>query len=137
MPDEVLDGFDHTQYRDEVIARWGKDDHERADRWWRSLGDAEKQRFLQTQVQIAKDYATALLDGKPADSDEAQATTKRHVEWLSATKAPSKGYLLGLESSTSPTPGSPRTTSGMPPARPCTSATRWRSTPSVSSELRE
>jgi DNA-binding transcriptional MerR regulator len=96
MPDEVLDGFDHTQYRDEVIARWGKDDYERADRWWRSLGDAEKQRFRQAQVRIAEDYAAALLDGKPAGSEDAQAITKRHVEWLSATKTPSKGYLFGL-----------------------------------------
>ena len=96
MADEVLDGFDHTQYRDEVIARWGEDDYVRADRWWRSLGDAEKARFHRTQIEIAKGYATALLDGKRADSDETQAITKRHVEWLSATTTPSSGYLLGL-----------------------------------------
>lgn len=96
VPDEVLDGFDHTQYRDEVIARWGSDAYERADRWWRALDDADKERFRQTQLQIAKDYATALLDGKPAGSDVTQEITKRHVEWLSATKTPSKRYLLGL-----------------------------------------
>jgi DNA-binding transcriptional MerR regulator len=96
MADEVLDGFDHTQYRDEVIARWGEDDYVRADRWWRSLDGAEKAQFQRTQVEIAKDYAAALRDGKRADSDETQAITKRHVEWLSATKTPSKGYLLGL-----------------------------------------
>lgn len=96
MPDEVLDGFDHTQYRDEVVARWGKGAYERADRWWRSLDTAEKERFRDTQAQIAKDYAAALVDGKPADGDEAQAITRRHVEWLAATKKPSKAYLLGL-----------------------------------------
>jgi DNA-binding transcriptional MerR regulator len=96
MPDEVLDGFDHSQHRDEVIARLGKDDYERADCWWRSLGDAEKERFRRTQLEIAQDYAAAFLDGKPADSDETQAITRRHVEWLSATKEPSRGYLLGL-----------------------------------------
>ena len=35
MPTEVFDGFDHTQYREEVIERWGQDAYDRADRWWR------------------------------------------------------------------------------------------------------
>lgn len=96
MPDEVLDGFDHTQYRDEVIERWGEDAYARADRWWRSLGAGDKERFRRTQLEIAKDYARALREGSPADSDVAQEITERHVEWLSATATPTKSYLLRL-----------------------------------------
>jgi DNA-binding transcriptional MerR regulator len=96
VPDEVLDGFDHTHYRDEVIERWGEDAYERGDRWWRSLDRDEQERFRIAQREIASDYADALLAGEPADGDVAQEITKRHVEWLSATTSPTKGYLLGL-----------------------------------------
>jgi DNA-binding transcriptional MerR regulator len=96
MPEEVFEGFDHTVYREEVIERWGKDAYDRADRWWGNLTDAQKQAHQQTQVEIARDFATALKDGKSADCDAVQAIAQRHVEWLSQTVTPSKGYLLGL-----------------------------------------
>ena len=96
MPEDVFNGFDHTQYREEVIERWGKDTYDRSDRWWKSLGERQKQKHLRTQVEIAGDFAAALKEGKTADSDEVQAIARRHVEWLSQAIAPSKGYLLGL-----------------------------------------
>jgi DNA-binding transcriptional MerR regulator len=96
MPKDVFDGFDHTEYREEVIERWGKDAYENGDRWWNSLTDEQKQAHQRTQVEIASDFAAALKDGKSADSDAVQAITRRHVEWLSQTVAPSKGYLIGL-----------------------------------------
>ena len=54
MPAEVFDGFDHTRYREEVIERWGQDAYDRADRWWTSLSEEDKQQFAQTQTQIAR-----------------------------------------------------------------------------------
>ena len=96
MPAEVLDGFDHTQYREEVVDRWGEEAYERGDRWWRSLRDEEKWGFREAQLRIAQDYARALRDGESPESEEAQAVTRRHVEWLGATVTPSRDYLLGL-----------------------------------------
>jgi DNA-binding transcriptional MerR regulator len=96
MPDEALDGFDHTQYEREVTERWGGDAYQRGDRWWRSLSDAEKREFQQTQLDIAADFGAAARAGLAADSAEVQAITARHVRWLSATTDPTPGYLSGI-----------------------------------------
>ncbi|GAA2437687.1 MerR family transcriptional regulator [Streptomyces macrosporus] len=82
MPDEVLDGFDHTRYKDEVIERWGRDAYEKGDRWWRSLSEDEKKEFMRRQADIAADFARAHQAGLAPDSDEAQAITRRHYEWV-------------------------------------------------------
>ncbi|MGH3951924.1 MAG: MerR family transcriptional regulator [Pseudonocardiaceae bacterium] len=83
MAEEVFDGFDHTQYKDEVIERWGKDAYESCNTWWRSLSDAEKTSFQQEQLDIAQDFGAALRDGKPADGDEVQVTARRQHDWIS------------------------------------------------------
>jgi DNA-binding transcriptional MerR regulator len=96
MAEEVFDGFDHTQYEQEVTERWGRDAYVKSDQWWRSLSDTQKKEFHQRQVDIAKDYAEAHIDGKPADGPEAQAITQRHFEWVSVTSRPGKAHFIGL-----------------------------------------
>jgi DNA-binding transcriptional MerR regulator len=96
MAEEVLDGFDHTRYEQEVTERWGRDAYEKSDQWWRSLSDAEKKGFQQQHVDIARDYGRAHLAGRSADSDEVQAIARRHVDWLSITANPTKQYVIGL-----------------------------------------
>ncbi|GAB3138108.1 TipAS antibiotic-recognition domain-containing protein [Micromonospora sonneratiae] len=96
MATEIFDGFDHTQYEQEVTERWGRDAYVNGDRWWRSLSDTEKKKFQQQQLDIAHDYGQAHADGKSPDSDDVQAITQRHVNWLSTTVKPTRGYLIGL-----------------------------------------
>ncbi len=96
MAEEVFDGFDHTRYEAEVTERWGRDAYERGDRWWRSLGEAEKKEFMETQAAIARDFGAAAAAGLAADSEEVQALARRQYEWLSVTTAPTKEYLIGL-----------------------------------------
>lgn len=96
MAEEVFDGFDHTRYEAEVTERWGRDAYERGDRWWRSLSDAEKKAFMDEQKDIARGFAAAARAGLAADSAEVQALARRHCDWLSATTAPSKEYVIGL-----------------------------------------
>lgn len=95
---EVFDGFDHTQYKDEVIERWGEQSYADSDRWWRSLSDAEKQEIQQTQRGIAHDFCRAYEAGLTPDSDEVQAITERHYRWvgMGAQRKPSAGYFAGL-----------------------------------------
>ncbi|WP_280272330.1 MerR family transcriptional regulator [Nocardia wallacei] len=99
MADEVFDGFDHTQYKDEVIERWGKDAYEQGDRWWRSLGEAEKQEFLRTQIDIATDYGKAHRAGLAPGSAEVLAITQRHYDWVTIGwqgKCPNRDYFTNL-----------------------------------------
>lgn len=82
MAAEVFDGFDHTQYKDEVIERWGREAYESGDRWWRSMDDAAKAEFQQRQVDIATAFARAHEAGLAPDSDEVLAITQRHYDWV-------------------------------------------------------
>ena len=96
MAEEAFDGFDHTQYEQEVTERWGREAYEQGDRWWRSLSEEEKEAFQRQQLDIAKDFATAKAAHKSAGSDEVQAIARRQVEWLSITTTPTKDHIIGL-----------------------------------------
>ncbi|WP_282785783.1 MerR family transcriptional regulator [Nocardia sp. CC201C] len=99
MADEVFDGFDHTRYKDEVIEKWGREAYESGDRWWRGLSEADKQAFQQTQLDIAADYGRAHAAGLPVDSEEVQAITQRHYEWVTVGwqgRCPEAEAFVGL-----------------------------------------
>lgn len=84
MAEEMLDGFDHTQYKEEVEERWGKEAYAAGDRWWKKLTDADKAGFMQQQKQIQADYAAAFEAGEPVDGDVVQEITQRHHDWIQA-----------------------------------------------------
>lgn len=98
MANEVFDGFDHTQYKDEVIEKWGKDAYEQGDRWWKSMSEADKKAFLQTHLDIAADYGRAHAAEIPVDSDEVQAIVARHYDWVNngSQKRVGKEHFIGL-----------------------------------------
>ena len=110
MAENMFDGFDHTQYKDEVEQRWGKKAYADSDRWWRSMSADEKAAWQQRASDLGRDWIAAAEARIAPDSEEAQALAKRHVEWLSGipgTPAASagsatgaggdvKGYVLGL-----------------------------------------
>ncbi len=99
MADEVFDGFDHTQYKDEVIERWGREAYESGDQWWRSLSTQDKDGFMREQVAIATAYGEAHTAGESPDSDHVQAITQRHFEWVtvgSQGRRPTAGHFSGL-----------------------------------------
>ena len=82
MAEKMFDGFDHTQYRDEVQQRWGKDAYAKSDAWWRGLGTEEKAAWKEQSRQLGADWTAAAASGVPADSAQAQDLARRHVEWL-------------------------------------------------------
>ena len=47
MAEDMFDGFDHTQYKDEVEQRWGKKAYADSDRWWRGMSADEKSAWKQ------------------------------------------------------------------------------------------
>ncbi|WP_394771150.1 MerR family transcriptional regulator [Lacisediminihabitans sp.] len=82
MAEEMFDGFDHTQYKDEVEERWGTEAYASGDRWWRSLTAAEKAKFREDQKTVQSDYAAARAAGASVESDEVLAIAQRHYDWL-------------------------------------------------------
>lgn len=105
MAETMFDGFDHTQYRDEVEQRWGKDAYTRSDAWYRGMNDQERRDWMARVEQLSLDWtAAAQAADLTADSPEAQDLARRHVEWLSGipgTPAAAPGgdldaYVRGL-----------------------------------------
>ena len=80
---ESFDGFDHTEYKEEVEQRWGKAAYADSDRWWRSKSPEEKRAFQDAQLAIARDYGAAKRAGHDPADEEVQEITRRHYEWLS------------------------------------------------------
>lgn len=99
MAAEVFDGFDHTQYKDEVIQRWGKEAYEQGDRWWRSLSETDRRDFQQRQADIAADFGRAHQEGRAAEDDEVQAIAQRQYDWVSIGwqgRSPTAEQFTGL-----------------------------------------
>lgn len=96
MAAEAFDGFDHTQYKDEVIERWGQDAYDRSVRWWESQSDTKKTAHRQRHEDIASDWGAANRSGAPVDGEVAQGIAARHVDWLCESVPPSKGYVANI-----------------------------------------
>lgn len=96
MAEKAFDGFDHTQYKDEVEERWGAQAYARSDAWWRSKTDEEKRAFQQQHLDIVAGYAAARSDGvDPADA-RVQQIVQRHVDWLRLS-TPATGVTITPE----------------------------------------
>lgn len=104
MAEEMFKGFDHTEYKDEVEQRWGKQAYADSDRWWRTMTADERAAWKSRMAEIGFDWIEAADRGIDPAGDEAQALAKRHADWVSAipgtpgygTGAPVKEYLVGL-----------------------------------------
>lgn len=104
MADDMFDGFDHTEYREEVEQRWGRDAYAKSDAWWRGMGDDERAAWQRRTAELARDWAAAAASGAEPGGAEAQALAARHVAWLTdvpgtPAAAPGgdvKGYVIGL-----------------------------------------
>lgn len=99
MAAELLDGFDHTQYQDEVERRWGKEAYASSDAWWRGLADDQREQFMTDGQDLAAAWTAAYAAGSAADSPLAQDLAKRHIEWITAAwggRRPTDDQLLGL-----------------------------------------
>lgn len=103
MAEEMFDGFDHAQHREEVEQRWGKDAYATADRWWRGMSDGERAAWTSRAQGLGGDWTAAAASGVAPDSPEGQELARRHVEWLASMPGtpghggtPVKEYVTGL-----------------------------------------
>ena len=104
MAEEMLNGFDHTRYRDEVEQRWGTEAYADSDRWWRSMTKAEQGEWMQRQKRLAADWREAAAAGEEPAGAAAQALAQRHADWLGSIRGtpgaelgrPAKEYFVGL-----------------------------------------
>ena len=104
MAENMFDGFDHTQYKEEVEERWGRKAYADGDRWWRGLSDDDRAAWTQRVADLGRDWIAAAESGIDPASAEAQDIARRHVEWLTGVPGTPaavpggdvKGYVIGL-----------------------------------------
>lgn len=104
MAENMFDGFDHTQYKEEVEERWGKKSYADSDRWWRGMTDAERAEWQQRVSDLGRDWIAAAESGIDPASAEAQDVARRYVEWLTSVPGTpasvpggdAKAYVIGL-----------------------------------------
>jgi len=104
MAEQMFDGFDHTQYKEEVEERWGAESYAASDRWWRGMSADEQKAWQERTAQLGRDWNEAAGRGIDPASDEAQELAHRHVQWLTGipgTPAAAPGgdiraYVTGL-----------------------------------------
>ncbi|MEO6532905.1 MAG: MerR family transcriptional regulator [Pseudolysinimonas sp.] len=104
MADTMFDGFDHTQYKEEVEQRWGAGAYASGDRWWTSMSAAEKAQWKAQLAALQSDWVAAASSGDDPAGEAGQQLAKRQAEWLAqvpgtpgyGTGAPARAYLIGL-----------------------------------------
>jgi DNA-binding transcriptional MerR regulator len=99
MAQEMFDGFDHTQHRDEVEQRWGAQAYRRSDQWWRGLDEQGRADFQGRAEQLRSGWLAAWRAGEPVDGPVAAALAAQHVDWIAqgwGGGQPSAEALLGL-----------------------------------------
>lgn len=99
MTDTMFDGFDHTQHREEVEERWGEQAYADSDRWWRALGDTERQEFRAELDALVAGFADTSARALAADHAEVQALTARLHAWVGRSwggKEPGAEAFAGL-----------------------------------------
>lgn len=104
MAADMLDGFDHTEHREEVERRWGRDAYARGDAWWRGLGTEERQEFVREVNDLNAGWQAAWRCGADPAGERAQALAGRHARWLAGVPGtpghgegrPPADYVLGL-----------------------------------------
>jgi len=103
MAEEMLDGFDHTTYKQEVEDSWGADAYRASDDWWRSMTAAEQDAWKRELKALNADWADAAARRLAPESEAAQALAARHVEWLRGIPGtprdgsePAADYIRGL-----------------------------------------
>jgi DNA-binding transcriptional MerR regulator len=104
MAEKMFEGFDHTQYKDEVEQRWGTESYATSDAWWRSKSQHDKDDFMLAAAELIEAWKSVAASGVVPDSDEAQVVARRQYDWLSGIPGTpraedgraSKDYYTGL-----------------------------------------
>jgi MerR family transcriptional regulator, thiopeptide resistance regulator len=96
MAEEILDGFDNSQYEEEVVERWGRDAYDKSTQKWAALNKDKQRDMMAEQERIAQALAEASARGDDVASDEVQELVRRHHAWVSFFWVPNREAYINL-----------------------------------------
>lgn len=92
----AFDGFDPTEYRDEVESRWGADAYRSGADWWRGLGADGQRAYRDEDAAIVAELAALVAADDDPSSEQAQRLVSRHRAWVAggwSGAAPDEAYV--------------------------------------------
>lgn len=82
--EKMFDGFDNSQYEDEVAERWGHTDaYRRSKERAAHYGEAEWAQIRTEADRSVRDFAELMRAGEPATGEQARAAAERHRQHIS------------------------------------------------------
>jgi len=96
MAEEILDGFDNSQYEEEVVKRWGRAAYDNSNRKWAALSKEQQRDLMVEQERVARALAEASVRGDAVASDEVQQLVRRHYTWVSFFWTPNREAYIHL-----------------------------------------
>lgn len=97
VADNMFDGYEHEQFKDEVEERWGKDAWANSNNWWSSLGEEGQKAYQQKMTNLINDWQSAYRNGESPDGEIAQNLARQNVEFLKETPGPHTSGECTLE----------------------------------------
>lgn len=98
VAEKAFEGFDNSQYEQEVRDRWGEQAWSSSAKWWDSKSKEEQVAWTEQVAQMGRDWRAASEDPEISPtSPAAQELARRHVEWLRSipgTPGPQGGEVL-------------------------------------------
>ncbi|MCB1993708.1 MAG: MerR family transcriptional regulator [Geminicoccaceae bacterium] len=89
MPEEMFDGFESLDHREEVTQRWGAEAWQDSERWWSGLSAAEQRDFMTEGAEVSAEWQRACRAGLDPGSQEALALARRAYE-----RSPNTSWVL-------------------------------------------
>lgn len=83
-----VEGFDHTQYEEEVRSRWGDEAWEGSHSWWSAMSKSERQAFLRRAADVNGALRLAAEQELAPESEGFQHAVANHHAWLAAQPNP-------------------------------------------------
>ncbi len=96
MAEDILDGFDNSQYEQEVVERWGRKAWDDGQRTWKGLSKAEQRALMAEHDAVAQALAQAHQRGEAPGSDAVQALVRQHHAWVSRAWTPHREAYIHL-----------------------------------------
>lgn len=88
MSENMFDGFEHEDFKEEVEEKWGEKAWKDSNDWWNSLGEQGQRAYQEKLTKLINDWKSAHASGVKPDSDAAQSLAKQQVDWLRETPGP-------------------------------------------------
>lgn len=83
MAEKMFEGWDNSQWEQEVTEKYGKDAWDQSNSWWEGKSADDKSAIEREAGEISAAWQRLFAANAPVDGEEAQALAKQHIAFIS------------------------------------------------------